>query len=95
MLIKIKRGRWLFPRLYNTNGDYRSGGSRHHPWPSSRGPSRHTPPFAGMVLGRVSSPPSLSCFFVLFSHAIFCNEECYGKLFQQSPNVDWGSHGYG
>jgi hypothetical protein len=46
-------------------------------------------------LGRVSSPPSLSCFFVLFSHAIFCNEECYGKRFQQSPNVDWGSHGYG
>jgi hypothetical protein len=46
MLIKIKRGRWLFPRLYNTNGDYRSGDSRHHPWPGSRGPSRRTPPLA-------------------------------------------------
>ena len=58
MLIKVNRGRWLFPRLYNTNGDYRSGDSRHHPWPGSRGPSRRTPPLAPVAARPPTLPPS-------------------------------------
>ena len=57
MLIKIKRGRWLFPRLYNTNGDYRRGGSRHHPWPGGRSPSRRTPPLAPVAARPPTLPP--------------------------------------
>ena len=58
MLIKVNRGRWLFPRLYNTNGDYRRGGNRHHPWPGGTGPSRRTPPLAPVAARPPTLPPS-------------------------------------